>query len=368
MITNMIQFVSVFSLLCLFTAFFQTLAFNSIPVSPLRDTYVAGYGLKDGRKESAPSGALYALVESEELVRKLQSDVEILKSEDVSDDKSAVNERIETSMSKLENMNTLADRDDSDPNRFEPLLGLYDVTHVQTAKQGDNPVGGKWTRKNKLTRQIFNIRRTFQHLLPTNSTGIGNLSVNGKEVVGEAVNVISLDALFKLIRLTVILRGDAVPLTKEQRGSKKLVGDLTNLTVRAFFDSPRITLGKRGRFFNICLGPPTSVVLDSTYADDTIRIGKGGSSGSRFIFTRCPKDDLEAQEFRHLLIRKPTGKPKLLLILGLMGASGLWTFFSKGYKLVGGIITLCAALSACAVSFSTGGVEDDRDDTTLGEL
>ncbi len=49
-------------------------------------------------------------------------------------------------------------------------------------------------------------------------------------------------------------------------------------------------------------------------------------------------------------------------------ASGLWTFLSKGYKLVGGIITLSAALSACAVSFSTGGVEDDRDDTTLGEL
>ena len=265
----------------------------------------------------------------------------------------------------MEENSDVVKRNDDDASRFEPLLGLYDVSFVQTAKDGDNPVGGKWTRKNKLAQQIFSTRRTFQHLVPTNSTGVGRLTARNQNVVGEAINVISLDALFRLIRLTVILRGDAIALTKEERESDKVVKGLSNLTVRALFDSPRLILGKRGRFFNISLGPSTSVVLDSTYADNVVRIGRGGTSGSRFVFMRCSDDDVEAGEFRQLLMKKPTKKGKLLSILGLVGGTGVWASVIRGSRLLGGGLAISAALCACAISFSTGGVEDDGDDDRL---
>jgi hypothetical protein len=75
--------------------------------------------------------------------------------------------------------------------------------------------------------------------------------------------VISLDAFFKLLRFNVILRGDAVILSVDERTSSKLVGKLSNLAVRAFFDPPRKILGKE-RWLNLELGPNTSVVLDTT--------------------------------------------------------------------------------------------------------
>jgi len=134
--------------------------------------------------------------------------------------------------------------------------------------------------------------------------------------------------------------------------------DLTNLTVRAYFDAPRIILGKRGRFFNIQLGPSTSVVLDATYVDDKIRIGKGGTSGTRFVFSRCNDDDREATEFLALLKRRPTSKSKLLTMLGLLGTSGI-SLIATGSKAVGGAVAVVSALSALAVTYSSGGVEDD---------
>ena len=54
---------------------------------------------------------------------------------------------------------------------FAPLLGLYSVAAVLPAKPGENPVGGKWTRKSGLAQKLLNTRATYQHLLPANSTG-----------------------------------------------------------------------------------------------------------------------------------------------------------------------------------------------------
>lgn len=244
---------------------------------------------------------------------------------------------------------------DDDVTRFEPLLGLYDVSYVQTANKGDNPVGGKWTRKNKLAQQIFSTRRTLQHLVPTNSTG---LVMRKENVVAEAVNVISLDAFWKLLRLNIILRGDAVPVTLEERNSPKMAGNLSNLAVRAFFDAPRIILGK-GKWLNLQLGPNTSVVLDTTYVDETVRIGKGGTSGTRFIFFRCHNKDEEAMEFQSLLQTKKMRTSKVLGVIGAFGISGVWVSLSRGSRVAAGVISFVSSLSALGICFSTGGVEDD---------
>ena len=62
------------------------------------------------------------------------------------------------------------------------------------------------------------------------------------------------------------------------------------------------------------IGPKSSVVLDTTYCDEQVRIGMGGNSGSRFVFTAT--DSLEAKEYGSLLKLPYVKKWKLLAQLG----------------------------------------------------
>jgi len=262
-------------------------------------------------------------------------------------------------------------------DRFKPALGLYNVSYVQSAKEGENPVGGKWTRKNRFTKNLITIRRTMQHLVPLNSTVIqkqenhdendgGREESDKTNVVAQAVNVIVLDALWKLIRFTIILRGDAVPLSKQERQSTKMKeGPLTNLAVKAFFDPPRIILGVlkgKRQLLNLQLGPKSSVVLDTTFLDDKIRIGKGGTSGTRFIFTRCSENDLEAEEFKQLLDVRPMKKTKIVALLVAISAAGAFSSAQLSSKLLGRFIAAVASFMLIGVMFSTGGIEQDRID------
>jgi hypothetical protein len=127
-------------------------------------------------------------------------------------------------------------------SRFDPLARLYEVKSVITANQNDNPVGGKWTRSNGLAQKLFRTRTAYQHLLPFNSTGQSSF-LRPEEAVAKAINFVSLDALDGLLCITVILRGDAVPLSIEEQfrmHANQTIAPLTNLAVRAVFDQPRI--------------------------------------------------------------------------------------------------------------------------------
>jgi hypothetical protein len=244
---------------------------------------------------------------------------------------------------------------DDNPDRFKPLIGLYDVSYIKTRKPRDNPVGGKWTRKNGIAQKILRTRRTFQHILPANTT-----TTCRWDAVGEAVNVVSLEAFWGLLRLTVILRGDAVPLTLEERtNTSRVVQPLSPLAVKALFDPPRIILGRKGRFFNINVGPTTSVLLDTTFCDDKVRIGMGGTSGTRFVFARCADDDVEANEFRGLLEKEPIRKSKALVVLGALASVGLYGAVAKQLRFVGGAVFIAATLLGAALATSSGGIEDN---------
>ena len=244
---------------------------------------------------------------------------------------------------------------DDNPDRFKSLIGLYDVSYIKTTKPRDNPVGGKWTRKNGIAQKMLTTRRTFQHILPANTT-----TTCRWDAVGEAVNVVSLEALWGLLRLTVILRGDAVPLTLEERtNTSRVVQTLSPRAVKALFDPPRIILGRQGRFFNINVGPTTSVLLDTTFCDDKVRIGMGGTSGTRFVFARCADDDVEANEFRALLEKEPMQKSKALIILGALASIGTYGAVSKQLRFVGGAVGIAAALLGAAIATSSGGIEDN---------
>ena len=72
------------------------------------------------------------------------------------------------------------------------------------------------------------------------------------------------------------------------------VGVDDGMTIRAFFDPPRITLGGLPSF---SVGPKSSVVLSTTYVDDAIRLGKG-SRGSLFVFTRKTPERAERDRAR----------------------------------------------------------------------
>ena len=277
-------------------------------------------------------------------------------------------------------------------SRFKDLIDLYEVQWVLSSNKKNNPVGGKWTNENGLAQKLFRTRKTFQHLLPYNETGLARHS---ETAVAEAINVISLDALNGMIRITVILRGDAVPLSSEeiaQTNSNRTIPPLSNLAVRAFFDPPRICFGKHKcngyTYLSLQLGPVSNVVLDTTYYDDALRIGMGGTSGTRFVFARTT--DKEATEFKSLLSQPLVKRGKLIRRLGFLSAmsffvaskeacmSNIWgrmvgmtsspkaqlvlgeLFISKGLRILARISAVVTGLALLLLSFSSGGIERDE--------
>ena len=217
-----------------------------------------------------------------------------------------------------------------------------------------------WTRKSGLARKVLRMRPAFQHVLPVNTTGLGSLYGEGRRVIAEAVNVISLEAFNGLLQLFVILRGDAIPLTLAERtNATRVVQPLSPYAIKALFDAPRIiVLGKHRCLFNLNVGPTTSVLLDTLYCDDRLRLGMGGTSGSRFVFRRCPTDDQEqAREFQPLLETPPMNKGKVLTVLGVMTTLGL-TGMIRGVARIGsGLLATVALALAAILSFGRGGIE-----------
>jgi hypothetical protein len=252
------------------------------------------------------------------------------------------------------------------PANLRIVRGLYEVAHVKTVKAGENPVGGKWTRQDGLVQKVFRSRRSFQHILGINETGRGRHTITTKnkkgsssrtmDVLGEAVNVISLSAFWGALRATVILRGDIVGLDASERTLPELYQPLSPNAIRALFDSPRIVLGRKGKFCNWSLGPQTTVVLDAPYVDDQIRLGLGARSGTRFVFRRCSPSDIEANEFRELLYRKPLGRIPILAVLGSLSYAA-----ARRRTPVGIAVAILSLLIGLLFGTSGGGIErNDR--------
>ena len=254
---------------------------------------------------------------------------------------------------------TVSETDPTNVTDFDGLIGYYNVSCALTSNKSDNPVGGKWTR-NGSTRYLWVIRRTLQHVLEKRPNSIPN-------AVAQAINVIRLDLLFGLIPVWIVLRGDAVPISQDQGiSTTRLLSDLSARTVRVYFDQPRIAFGK----FAFSFGPTSSVVLDTPYVDSRIRIGKGGTSGTLFVFRRV--NDTEATaEWKWLLDdrQKFFTKRKAFVVLGtvgILGACGIQFFEGVGRRM---------SLSAMFLSFicliwttlATGGIETRGETYTPGK-
>ena len=282
---------------------------------------------------------------------------------------------------KIDNNND----NNTDGNLFNDLIGYYNVSYTLTARTNDNPVGGKWTRNQKLWR----IKRTMQHvLLPTTTTSTQQKSSNNNNnVVAQVVNAIYLECLWGLIPIWIVLRGDAIPLDQDinnnnnvqeqykKKKREKLVPNLTKRTVRAYFDKPRIGIGKK---FILTFGPTSSVVLDTPYVDNRIRIGVGGTSGTKFVFTRILEDDddIVAKEgWKWLLDKKPETtmmitKRKatiIMSILGLVSCYGWKVMQGRFRKSLAGTVFALTVTSLGWIISSTGGIETRGDTYTPGK-
>jgi hypothetical protein len=273
-----------------------------------------------------------------------------------------------------------------DPTLFEPLLGYYNVSYTLTTHPKDNPVGGKWTR-------LWKVQRMLQHVLPKEPTDSSDTAV-----VAQVVNAIRLELFFGLIGIWVVLRGDAVPLrrdladkAKAEKGNVQtanrdppLLPNLSDRTVRVYFDKPRIGVslyGPRNASRNkallgqrvLTLGPTSSVVLDTPYVDDRIRLGKGGTSGSQFVFARVSKSDKEATDGWRWVAETSIAalnKTGIMIRIGLCEMASILAYTlvrNTVVKRIAGVYSIAAALVLGWLALSTGGIETRGDTYTKGD-
>jgi hypothetical protein len=138
------------------------------------------------------------------------------------------------------------------------IFGPYNVAYVSPGnKQYGQPVGGRFrTGAGKL---LFRTRGLFQGVFPP-------------DVVTNKVAF----SLFGCLPGAVGLRGRLVSVPQAEGGRDE------KDTAKVFFDPPVLSLpgGIHAR-----IGPPSSVVLTTTYLDERVRLGRG-SRGSLFVFTR----------------------------------------------------------------------------------
>jgi hypothetical protein len=227
----------------------------------------------------------------------------------------------------------------------DPLIyGNYNVSYTLMGnRQYGQPAGGRF--RTGLGALLFKTRGLYQ-------------SVLRPDIV---VNKVALD-IFRILPSYVGLRGKLVEVPEED-GSK--AGD----TVKVFFEPPVL-----GFPFGIVarIGPPSTVVLKTTYVDERVRIGKG-SRGSLFVFTRGGAADKASMETVGLERTSVFGKAIIALFtLGLLTVGGLVCY--TGYlqnqaalSAIGWVIAMVGLF--LAGTFVRGGIvdpgADDRPDVTL---
>ena len=151
----------------------------------------------------------------------------------------------------------------NDPRMF----GLYDVVlTVPGPEQRDGePAGGAF--RGRLGRALFRTTAVMQSITEP----------------ATVVNEVRF-RLFGALPGRVSLTGTFSKLDEERQCAEDGTHVFANEpdALRIDFRRPAIELGS---WFRLHIGPPSSVVLQTTYLDDRIRLGKGGR-GSIFVFER----------------------------------------------------------------------------------
>jgi hypothetical protein len=187
------------------------------------------------------------------------------------------------------------------------LMGNYDVSFVVGgSSQRGNPAGGGY--RGAMGKFFFHSTGIFQNILPNPNPSDGPIVVNFVRGI-----------LFGIIPFSVILKGIARPLNNKERQAISSMHGVTlgPAVVRASFEPPVLSFGDPGKPISVRVGPQSSVVLDTPYLSDRLRLGRG-SRGSLFVFSRTA--DTAAALWQRVLTRRTLkGRPVgagLLLIAG----------------------------------------------------
>lgn len=217
------------------------------------------------------------------------------------------------------------------PLESQLLWGNYNVAYVSMGKkQYGQPAGGRF--RTGLGKFLFKTNALCQSIIRPN-------------IVTNKIKI----SLFGFIPLSVGLRGTIVP-----EDSK---------TVKVCFEPPVLSLpgGIHTR-----IGPPSSVVLTTTYLDEKVRLGLG-SRGSRFVFSRGGTADVCSMETVGLERTSPLGIAIVVSLLGLFIIGGGWAMSNPTVPAPLRAAGLVAMLVGGALGgvFYRGGIIDDRADANL---
>lgn len=177
----------------------------------------------------------------------------------------------------------------SRPLTNDLIFGNYEVAYVSKgSRQYGQPAGGRF--RTGLGKWLFSTARLCQSVIRPN-------------IVTNKIDV----SLFGFLPCSVGLRGtlQSIPESPDAPNNED--------TVKVFFEPPVLSLP-----FNIHtrFGPPSSVILKTTYLDEKVRLGLG-SRGSRFVFVRGGEADKAGMDQVGLEKTSSFGK---LLIFSMVSA------------------------------------------------
>jgi len=142
-----------------------------------------------------------------------------------------------------------------------------------------------------------------------------------------AVNLVRV-LLFNVLPISIVLVGLATRMDTENRAAVRRkamesgraarmqganpgvlnaqLPDLTSNLVRVDFAPPIIAAGPAWlqRLLKLSVGPATDVFLDTTFANSNVRLGRGATSGSRFVFQKVTEENTAAATSWSSLVEK----------------------------------------------------------------
>ncbi|KAL4445848.1 hypothetical protein ABPG77_009047 [Micractinium sp. CCAP 211/92] len=225
-----------------------------------------------------------------------------------------------------------AQRPLQDPNIF----GNYEVAYVSMGKaQYGQPAGGRF--RGGLGKLLFRTTLLAQSVLQP--------------------DVVTNKVAFRLLGLipgSVGLRGSFVSCPDREGGEDR------KDTVKVFFEPPVLSLPGG---VHIRIGPPSSVVLKTTYVDERVRLGLG-SRGSYFVFTRGGAADAAGMDQVGLEQCSTIGKVVLFGIVGALMLNGAWLAAQPALPPViraAGVVQVLLGTALGGVCYRGGIVSDNED-------
>jgi hypothetical protein len=214
-----------------------------------------------------------------------------------------------------------------------PLIwGNYNVSYVsQGNAQAGAPAGGRF--RSGIGKLLFRTTRLCQSVLTP-------------DIVTNKIEAL----LFGFLPIAVGLRGCLISISEQEGGPNN------SDCVKVFFDPPELTLPGG---ISTRIGPPSSVVLTTTYLDERVRLGKG-SRGSLFVFTRGGESDLAEMDQVGLKRSTKVGMALIFSVCAGLFLGGAYTFMNNALPTPVKALGVFATLLGTALTsvFVRGGVMD----------